>query len=154
LRLRHGLGADQLLRARSLPLRLLQHGLRPGKRGLGRVDLDFEGLRVDAIEHIAGLHVGTLGERALGYDARDTSANLGDTGRSDPAGQLADIGSRRRLQGYNAYLGRRRCGFGDRGFAASGQDQHGRKRKPQRSGACHSAHTDGSPVQVRLQCKS
>ena len=65
LRLRRGLPRDQLFHPLGLLFGLIVHRLRLCKRGLGRIELDLEPDRVDAIEHIARLDVGALLKRAL-----------------------------------------------------------------------------------------
>jgi hypothetical protein len=112
LGLRCGVTGGQLLDAPSLLLGLIEHRLRFGERGFGSAQLHFEAHRIDAIEHVARLHVGALLERALQHDAGNARAHLGDPSRSDSAGELADIGSWRRLQCDHAYLRRCRRLFG------------------------------------------
>ena len=51
------------------------------------------GLRIDPVQRIAGLHFAALLEQALDDDAGDARTNVRNPGRRDPAGQFADDGA-------------------------------------------------------------
>ena len=141
LRLRGGLARDQLLDPLGLLFGLIVHGLRLGERGFGRRELDFELHRVDAIEHIAGLDVGALRERSLQDNSCDACAYLGNTGRRDAAGKLADVRPRRRLQGDDAHLRRSRGHlFGLRLVTCGNNEDDGSKSCPSRNYARVDVH--------------
>jgi hypothetical protein len=112
LGLRCGLAVDQLFNALGLQIRLDQHRLRLRERGLGSIAFHLEADRVDAIEHVPGLHVGSLLERTFHHNSRNPRAHFGDSRRRDPTRQLPDVGPCRGLQRHDADLrgrGRRGC---------------------------------------------
>ena len=73
LGLRCGLAVDQLFNALGLQIRLDQHRLRLRERGLGSIAFHLEADRVDAIEHVPGLHVGSLLERTFHHNSRNVT---------------------------------------------------------------------------------
>ena len=60
------------------------------------------GLRIDPVQRIAGLHLGALLEQALDDDAGDARANFRNPGRRDPARQFAHEGAGLRPYGEGA----------------------------------------------------
>ncbi len=98
--------------------RLIEHRLGARERGLIRLHLDLERPRIDAIQGIAGLHLGALMEQALDDDAGNARADFSDTRRRDAAGQLTQHRARLWLGDDNTDLGfgrrLRRSGRGSR----------------------------------------
>jgi hypothetical protein len=85
LDLRCGQLLDQGLDALGLLRRLLEASLSLREGRVRGTQLDFEAGRVNAIENVARLHLGTLFELTFNHDSRDSGANFGHLRRRDAA---------------------------------------------------------------------
>ncbi|MCY1226781.1 hypothetical protein D9M72_390280 [compost metagenome] len=136
----------QLFLAIGLLLGLQAHGLGAPKRCFGLFDLHAEGRRIDAVEHVAFIDLGTLLEDALDDDAGNARADLGDACRGNAAGEL--VGDRQRfgLGREDRDRGRWECGGGRLLvlFLATGKKNH----SCQGGGQCRSVHAH-SDVHIR-----
>jgi hypothetical protein len=128
-----------------LQIGLIEHRLRLGERGLGRVELHFEPHRVDAIEHVARLHVGALLKRALQHDSRHARSHFCYARRRDAAGKLADVRPRRGLQRDHAHLRRRNRLLGMRLVTRGNTDDRTSQHRPCCNGTRNS-HPVPSPL--------
>ncbi len=130
LRFRSRLPGQQRLLPLLLARREELRGLRLRQRGLGAIEIDLEGLGIDAVEDAALLHQAALLEAALDDDPRDARTNLGDANGRDAARQLLGQGDRPRLDRHHADVGRRNGVRGGRLLlAAAGEADQGRQAR-------------------------
>ena len=104
---------------------VVQHRGSFSEGGFHGIDIDFERPGIELVKNVAGFDVTALLEIAIDDDTGHARAHLGDPGRREAPGQLADHCQRRRLQLDNADL--RDCrtvlAAGSRGTFAAGGEQ-------------------------------
>ena len=88
--LRRDLSYSELFDAFGMFFRLFEHRMRFGERGIRRTEFHFKPGRIDAVQDVPRLYVGTLLEQALHDNSGDARTNLSDANWYNSSWQFAN----------------------------------------------------------------
>jgi hypothetical protein len=128
----HGVVGEQRAQPAGAGLRVRQQRLSLGGARDRAAVVRVVGRRLDAVQHLAGAHLGALGERARGDDAGHLRAHLHAARRAHLPLELEGLLRGLRRDRHHAHLGRGRGRRGRLGPRAAGERERGADRDAER----------------------